>query len=62
MYVVTDVRKNLLNKTEFRISKFFAEDAWVRLKRGDGRPGNEFRPMRKVLFGLGDDDDQYSVA
>ncbi len=44
------------------MSKFFAEDAWVRLKRGDGRPGNEFRPMRKVLFGLGDDDDQYSVA
>jgi hypothetical protein len=57
MYVVTDVRKNFLSKTEYRISRYKSDDQWVKLKRQDGKSGLEFRPMRKVLFGLQDDDE-----
>lgn len=56
IFVVTGVRKNYLSKTEFRVSRFFVEDVWVRLKRAEGKSGFDFRPMRKVLFGLVDDD------
>jgi len=55
--VVTDVRKNFLSKTEFRLSKFKEDDQWVKLKRQEGKSGAEFRPMRKVLFGLCTDDE-----
>ena len=61
LYVVTSVRKNYLSKTEFRVSRFNVDDAWVRLKRDEGKSGLEFRPMRKVLFGLADDD-EISIA
>jgi hypothetical protein len=58
--VITDLRKNLLSKTEFRLSNFTMDDHWVKLKRGEGKSGNEFRPMRKVLFGLsGAEDDDF---
>jgi hypothetical protein len=57
MYVVTDVRKNFLSKTEYRLSRYKSDDQWVKLKRQDGKSGLEFRPMRKVLFGLQDDDE-----
>mmetsp|Transcript_23904 Transcript_23904/g.54059 ORF Transcript_23904/g.54059 Transcript_23904/m.54059 type:complete len:485 (+) Transcript_23904:166-1620(+) len=60
MYVVTDCRKNYLSKTEYRISRFKTEDSWVRLRRVEGRGGMEFRPMRKVLWGLQVEDE--SVA
>lgn len=56
MYVVTDVRKNYMSKTEFRLSRYDHDDIWVRLKRSEGKSGLEFRPLRKVLFGLVDDD------
>eukprot|EP01039_Chlorochromonas_danica_P001319 gene1319-1441_t len=55
VYVITGVRKNYMSKTEFRVSKFAVEDAWVRLKRGEGKSGLVFRPLRKVLNGLTDD-------
>lgn len=55
--VVTDVRKNYLSKTEFRVSRFFHDDQWVKLKRNEGKSGQEFRPLRKVLFGLTNDDE-----
>lgn len=58
--VVTDVRKNLMSKTEFRVSRFYHDDQWVKLKRNEGKSGQEFRPLRKVLYGLSNDDD--SVA
>ena len=48
LFVVTDVRKNYLQKTEFRLSKFNQDDIWVLLKRSHNKPGYEFRPMRKV--------------
>lgn len=54
---MTDTRKNLMSKTEFRISRFHEDDAWVKLKRDDSKSGYTFRAMRKVLFGLTDDDD-----
>jgi len=57
LYVVTDVRKNLMGKTEFRLSRFKFEDTWVKLRRRDGGGGSEFRPMRKVLHGLQIDDE-----
>lgn len=57
IFVVTDVRKNYMSKTEYRLSRFYHDDIWVRLKRSDGKSGSEFRPLRKVLFGLQDDDD-----
>jgi hypothetical protein len=52
IYVVTGARKNFISKTEFRISRFLADDQWVKLRRNEGKSGQEFRPMRKVLFGL----------
>eukprot|EP01031_Cornospumella_fuschlensis_P034739 gene34738-42065_t len=61
IYVVTGVRKNYLSKTEFRVSRFGVDDAWVRLKRGD-KSGLDFRPLRKVLFSLANDDDDASVS
>ncbi len=57
IYVVTDVRKNYLSKTEYRLSRFYFDDIWVKLKRTDNKGGVDFRPLRKVLFGLQDDDD-----
>lgn len=57
IFVVTDVRKNYLSKTEFRISRYRVDDAWVKLKRVEGKNGLDFRPMRKVLFGLLDEDE-----
>jgi hypothetical protein len=57
IFVVTAVRKNYLSKTEFRVSRFGAEDVWVRLRRREGKTGFDFRPMRKVLFSLSDEDD-----
>lgn len=57
IYVITDVRKNFLSKTEFRISRYRVDDEWVKLKRVEGKSGLDFRPMRKVLFGLTDDDE-----
>lgn len=57
LYVITDVRKNFIGKTEFRISKFHSDDQWVKLRRRDAKSGLEFRPMRKVLFGLQEDDE-----
>lgn len=57
MYVVTDVRKNFMSKVEYRISMYKVDDQWVRLKRKEGKSGMEFRPMRKVLFGLQEDDE-----
>lgn len=57
IFVVTDVRKNLLSKTEYRLSRFYQDDLWMRLKRSESKLGVEFRPLRKVLFGLTDDDD-----
>lgn len=57
IFVVTDVRKNLLSKTEYRLSRYTSEDIWVKLKRSEGKGGNEFRPLRKVLFGLSEDDE-----
>lgn len=62
IYVVTDMRKNYMQKTEYRVSKFHAEDAWVRLKRENpetkkSHNGYTFRPLRMVLYGLADDDD-----
>jgi hypothetical protein len=57
VFVVTDVRKNYVSKTEFRLSRFYQDDIWVKLKRSETKPGLEFRPLRKVLFGLTNDDD-----
>lgn len=54
---MTDVRKNYLSKTEYRISRFFHDDMWVKLKRSDSKGGLEFRPLRKVLHGLTNDDE-----
>lgn len=34
LYVITDIRKNLLGQTEFRVSRFKVEDKWVKLIRG----------------------------
>ncbi len=61
LYVITDMRKNLLSKTEFKVSRYHADDQWLKLKRVDGKSGYEFRPMRKVLFGLADDEDNSVV-
>ena len=55
--MITDVRKNFMSKTEFRISRYKMDDQWVKLKRDDAKSGLDFRPMRKVLHGLCDDDD-----
>jgi hypothetical protein len=57
IFVVTDVRKNYLSKTEFRLSRFYHDDTWVKLKRSETKNGLEFRPLRKVLFGLANDDE-----
>lgn len=46
-----------MSKSEFRISRFHEDDQWVKLKRDEGKSGYSFRAMRKVLFGLVDDDD-----
>jgi hypothetical protein len=57
IYVVTDLRKNYMQKTEFRISKFNVDDQWIRLARTDAATGKShgglsFRPLRMVLYGL----------
>jgi hypothetical protein len=56
IYVVTDVKKNMMSKSEFRLSSAAVEDLWVKLKRSEGKSGLEFRPLRKVLFALGGDE------
>lgn len=53
IYVVTDVKKNMMSKSEFRLSSSAVEDLWVKLKRAEGKSGLEFRPLRKVLFTIG---------
>ncbi len=55
--MVTDMRKNLLSKTEFKVSRYHQDDQWIKLLRKEGKSGYEYRPMRKVLFGLADDED-----
>mmetsp|Transcript_2451 Transcript_2451/g.3768 ORF Transcript_2451/g.3768 Transcript_2451/m.3768 type:complete len:109 (-) Transcript_2451:206-532(-) len=65
LFVVTDVRKNFVQKTEFRLSRFNQDDTWALLKRADNKSGFEFRAMRKVLNGLTDeeeDDENASVG
>jgi len=57
IFVITDVRKNLLSKTEYRLSRFYQDDLWMKLKRSETKLGVDFRPLRKVLYGLQDDDD-----
>jgi hypothetical protein len=57
IYVVTDVRKNFLGRTEYRLSRFQMDDQWLKLKRSEGHSGVEFRPMRKVLHGLSADEE-----
>ncbi len=51
IYVITGIRKNTMRKTEFRLSSFGTGkiDQWAKLKRGDGKGGVDFRPLRKVL-------------
>jgi len=65
IYVVTDVRKNMMSQTEYRLSKQDSDDLWLRLKRrgeaGSDRDDDkakaktnskgqhDFRPLRKVL-------------
>lgn len=72
------MRKNFLSKTEYRLSRFKHEDLWVRLdrkknitngivsnnsKNSASKAGIEFRPMRKVLFGLQQiDEEQDNVS
>lgn len=46
----------MMSKSEFRLSSAAIEDLWAKLKRGGGKSGLEFRPLRKVLFALGGDD------
>lgn len=48
LHVVTGVRKNFFKKSLFRISSFYDDDAWVRLRRGPNKNGVVFRPLRKV--------------
>lgn len=57
IYVITDIKKNMMSKTEFRLSAASTEDLWVKLKRAEGKSGLEFRPLRKVMFALGGGDD-----
>jgi len=57
--VITDVRKNFLSQTEYRLSRYKEEDRWVKLCRSkersiiDENKGKHFfNPLRKVLFNL----------
>lgn len=50
IYVIIDMVKNNLRKTEYKVSNFTVGDSWVRLKRGRGKSGIEFRVLRKVYF------------
>eukprot|EP01032_Pedospumella_encystans_P015949 gene15949-18216_t len=48
IYVIVDLAKNNLRKTEYKITNFVSGDAWVKLKRGKNKSGIEFRLLRKV--------------
>ncbi len=48
IYVIVDLAKNNLRKTEYKITNFVTGDAWVKLKRGKNKSGIEFRLLRKV--------------
>ena len=50
IYVIVDLAKNNLRQTEYKVSNLSAEDSWVRLKRGKGKTGIDFRVLRKVYF------------
>lgn len=50
VYVIIDMAKNNLRQTEYKVSNLLGEDSWVRLKRGKGKSGIEFRVLRKVYF------------
>lgn len=50
IFVVTDMTKNNMRKTEYRLSTLHQDDFWAKLKRSDSKPGLEFVPLRKVLF------------
>lgn len=50
VYVIIDLAKNNLRQTEYKVSNLLGEDSWVRLKRGKGKSGIEFRVLRKVYF------------
>ena len=44
------MRKNIQRQSEYRLTRLGAnEDLWVRLKRGKGKSGVDFIPLKKVL-------------
>eukprot|EP01034_Spumella_vulgaris_P030022 gene30022-37169_t len=59
IFVVVDIRKNASRKTEFKLvnvnQKLETKVLWTLLKRSDAKQGQEFVPMRKVLW-TGDQD------
>lgn len=50
IFVVTDMSKNGMRKTEYRLSTNNQDDFWAKLKRSEAKNGLEFTPLRKVLF------------
>lgn len=50
IYVIVDLAKNNFRQTEYKVTNLVSGDSWVRLKRGKGKSGIEFRVLRKVYF------------
>lgn len=48
--MVTGVRKSSLRKTEYRLSSRTQDDFWIRLKRSETKSGEDFCPLRRVMF------------
>lgn len=48
MFIVTQVRKNLLKKTLFHLCALDKDEFWIRLRRNK-KSGVPFRPLRRIV-------------
>jgi hypothetical protein len=48
VFVVVQIKKNMLKKTLFRLVGHEQDEFWVRLQRGN-KAGVHFRPLRRVV-------------
>lgn len=50
VFVIIDIAKNNLRKTEYKISNKVHGDTWVKLRRSEKKTGVDFRLLRQVLY------------
>lgn len=48
VFVVTEVKKNLLQQTMFHLCALDKDEFWIRLRRNN-KSGKAFRPLRRVV-------------